>query len=101
MNTAKLALSFTMAAMIGLAVGACTSSDSRIDRVCSRHCEKLTDCNDNADYDNCMNTCVETAHECDSDSDVEMALDTLHECRDQECNDLLGCEADAWIECKI
>jgi len=100
MNTVKLVLSFTMAAMIGLSVGACKSSEMRAERICKRHCSMLEDCN-NTDYDNCVNTCVETSQECDSDADVEMALDKLDQCRNEQCGEVLGCEADAWIECKL
>lgn len=100
MNKAKFALSFTIAAMIGVTIGACQSSDMRIDRVCSRHCRMLDDCN-SIDYDKCVNTCVETADECDSDADVEMALDKLDQCRNEQCGEMLGCEASAWVECKL
>ena len=41
------------------------------------------------------------ANECDSDSDMEMALDKLEECRKQECGKVLGCGIDAWLECKV
>lgn len=102
MKTIKLVhpVAAIVAALIGLSAGACKESDVRIDRVCKRHCEKMKDCN-NTDYDTCLNNCVETAHECDTDSDVDMALDKLDECRNSECSEVLGCGIDAWFECKL
>ena len=102
MKTIKLAhpVAFMVAALIGLSAGACKESEMRIDRVCKQHCATMRDCN-NTDYTNCVDNCVETAHECDSESDVEMALDKLHECRNAECGDVLACGIDAWFECKI
>lgn len=102
MKTIKLVhpVAFMVAALIGLSAGACKESELRIERVCKRHCSTLTDCN-NTDYDNCVNNCVETGSECDSDADVEMALDKLDECRNEECAQVVGCGIDAWFECKI
>jgi hypothetical protein len=100
MNTAKLVLSFTMAALLGLTVGACKQSEMRAERICKRHCSALEDCKD-VNYDSCVNGCMETYDECDSDADVEMALDKLHECRNEQCNEILACEANAWVECKL
>jgi hypothetical protein len=102
MNAVKSAhlLSLLVAASVGLGLGACKSSDFRAERVCKRHCSYLEDCN-NTDYDNCVNTCIETAAECDSDADVEMALDKLDQCRQEACNEIPGCEIDAWLECKL
>jgi hypothetical protein len=102
MNTVKLIhpLSFLLAGLIGLSIGACKPSEMRAERICKRHCNAMEDCA-NEDYDTCVNKCVETATECDSESDMEMALDKLDSCREQECGDILGCGVDAWLECKI
>jgi hypothetical protein len=105
MNTVKLAhpVSFLLAALIGLTAGACKQGggDLRIENVCQRHCDAMQKCND-IDMDDCMNTCVETANECDSESDVDMALDKLDQCeKDSSCSDLAGCGTEAWIECKL
>lgn len=100
MNTVKVALSFTLAALIGLTVGACKTSDMRTERICKRHCSILKDCND-INQDDCIDACVEVAHECDNDADLEMALERLDDCRNRGCNDVLACEAEAWVECKV
>jgi hypothetical protein len=103
MNTVKKIIrpaSLLIAALIGLSAAACQESEMRIERVCKRHCSAMEDCNNN-DYDNCMNTCVETANECDSDSDRDMALDKLDECQKEECGNVLACGVDAWVECKL
>jgi hypothetical protein len=105
MKTIKLIhpVSFMIAALLGLSAGACKdgeASQKRIERVCERHCQAMEDCN-NADYDECINTCTESGNECDSDSDAERALDKLDQCRAQECGELVGCSIDAWLECKL
>jgi hypothetical protein len=102
MNTVKLIhpLSFMLAALLGLAAGACKEGELRAERVCKRHCQAMEDCT-NTDFDTCVNNCVETADECDSESDVEMALDRLDACQKEECSNVLGCGIDAWVECKI
>ena len=102
MNAVKFVklFSFLLAGSLGLGLGACKDSEFRAERVCKRHCSHLEDCN-NTDYDNCINACIETADECDSDADVEMALDKLEDCKKRACSEILGCETEAWVECKI
>jgi hypothetical protein len=102
MKTIKVVhpVSFMLAALLGITAGACKEGEVRTERVCERHCQAMEDCN-NADYDDCLNTCIETASECDSDSDRKMALDKLDECRNEQCGDLVGCGVDAWFECKL
>lgn len=102
MKTIKLIhpVSFLIAALIGVTAGACMDGELRVERVCERHCQAMEDCN-NVDYDTCLDTCIETGNECDSDSDREMALDKLDQCRNKECGELLGCGVDAWLECKL
>lgn len=102
MNNVKFVhpVTFLLAALIGVGAGACKASDMRIERVCKRHCSAMRDCS-NIDYDNCVNDCIETANECDSDADVEMALDRLDECKKEQCGELVGCGIDAWVECKL
>lgn len=91
-----------LAAAIGLTVGACGHSEYRIDKVCKRYCDRALDCNDNTDWGDCYDNCVDTAHECDSDEDVEDALDILEdECTPGACNELPACTLDAWIECAL
>lgn len=102
MKTVKLVhpVSFMLAALIGITAGACKDSEIRIERVCERHCQAMDDCN-NADFDDCLNTCIESGNDCDSDSDLRMALDKLDQCRNAQCGDLVGCSVDAWLECKL
>ncbi|MFO7563645.1 MAG: hypothetical protein R6X02_13440 [Enhygromyxa sp.] len=91
-----------IAAVVGLTLGACGHSDYRIDKVCKRYCDRVLDCNDNADWNDCYEGCVDTAHDCDSDKDVESALDILEdECTPGACNKLGGCSIEAWLECKL
>jgi hypothetical protein len=107
MNTVKHIVrpaSFLLAALLGLSVGACNEGENdgelRINRVCKRHCSALEECT-NKDYDTCVSSCVETANECDSDSDVDMSLDKLDACQEKECVDIAACSVDAWFECKL
>lgn len=102
MKTVKLVhpISFMIAALLGLTAAACKDGDMRNERVCERHCQAMEDCN-NADFDSCIETCIESGNECDSDNDREMALDRLDECRNDECGQLVGCAVDAWLECKL
>jgi hypothetical protein len=102
MNAPKAvySLSFLLAASLGLGLGACQETEMRADRVCKRHCSQVEDCK-SSDYDTCVDNCIEAFGECDSEVDGDMALDRLAECRNEECSDVLACEADAWFECKI
>lgn len=102
MTTFKLVhpASFLVAALIGLTVGACAGdSELRVETVCKRHCNRAVDCNGIVEYDNCVSNCVETSDDCDSDADVEMALDKLDTCPDKVCSEVLGCATEAWVEC--
>lgn len=92
-------LALTFAATLGVVLGACGHSDYRIDKVCEKYCDRIYDCNDNTDYMDCVDNCVEQANECDSDNDVEQALDTLEMCAEDSCNDVIACSIDAWAEC--
>jgi hypothetical protein len=101
MNTIKLThpVSFLLAALIGLGVGACKQSELRIETVCKRQCSRVADCSDVIDYDECVSDCVDKSDECDSDKDTEQALDKLEQCPDKACGQVLGCAAEAWVEC--
>ncbi|MCA9685818.1 MAG: hypothetical protein KC457_26820 [Myxococcales bacterium] len=93
--------SLALAAGLGVIVGACAHSDFRIEKVCKDYCARLVDCNDNTDFDDCVDNCVDTASDCDTDKDVEQALDTLEQCASEACNNVFGCSVDAWLECAI
>ena len=90
------------AAAIGFMLGACgPASEHRMNKVCKRYCDRAVDCNDNIDWDDCVDDCVNQAMDCDSDNDVEAALDILDECAGESCNNVGACTTDAWIECVI
>jgi hypothetical protein len=89
------------AAAVGLTLGACGHSQYRIDKVCKRYCDRARDCNDNTNWDDCYESCVDTAEECDSDNDIEAALDILEDCTAGSCNQIGACTIDAWIECAL
>jgi len=94
--------SAVLAAALGFALGACgPASESRMNKVCKRFCERQFDCNDGTDVDDCIDGCVDEAMSCDSDDDVADALDILDECSTQSCNEVPGCLAEAWLECKL
>ena len=96
----RAASSFLIAGLIGLIAGACgPHSEYRIEKVCKRYCARAVDCNDNIVFDDCVSDCIDTAHECDSESDVENALDILDTCPEESCNDVGACVLDAWVEC--
>lgn len=91
-----------IAAAVGLTLGACGHSEYRIDKVCKRYCDRAVDCNDNTDWDDCYDSCADSAHECSSDDDVEAGLDILEdECIPGSCNDLPACTLEAWVECSF
>ena len=90
-----------IAATIGLTLGACGHSDYRIDKVCKRYCDRARDRNDNTNWYDCYESCVDTAEECDSDKDIEAALDILEDCTAGACNQIAACTIDAWIECTL
>jgi hypothetical protein len=92
---------FPIAATIGLTLGACGHSNYRIDKVCKRYCDRARDCNSNTDWGDCYEACVDQFDECDSDKDVESALDILDDCRRGSCNELAACTLDAWLECRL
>ncbi len=102
MNAAKLVrpASLLVAALVGMVLGACgPHSEYRIEKTCKKYCARAVDCNDNISFDTCVNDCVDTANDCNSDSDIEQALDILETCADEACNDVAACVADSWIEC--
>lgn len=104
MSARKLAQlgSLLFAATIGITLGACgPHSDYRISKVCKRVCARAVDCNDNTDFDDCVDTCIDQAMDCNSDSDVEASLDILDECTNESCNNITACSVDAWLECVI
>jgi hypothetical protein len=91
--------SILLAATLGFTLGACGHSQLRIDKVCNKYCRSLVDCNDNTNLEACVDDCVDTANNCDSDDDVEAALDILADCADSSCNQVGSCTVDAWFEC--
>ncbi len=90
-----------LAAILGVVLGACAHGQSRINRVCDNYCQRLLDCNDNADYDDCFDACLESADDCDTDDDTANALDILEECTADSCNQVIGCTVEAWLECAL
>lgn len=102
-NFAKLArpASILLAATLGFALGACAHSQFRIEKVCNKFCKRVVDCNDNANLDTCFDDCVEQANNCDSDTDVEAALDILADCADESCNQVGACALESWVECAL
>lgn len=93
--------SLLLAAILGLTLGACAHSQYRIDKVCNKFCNKAFDCNDNSDRDICFEECVDTANNCDSEVDVEAALDILADCANESCNAVAACTIEAWVECAL
>lgn len=91
-----------LAAAFGFTLGACgPSSEYRMNKVCKRFCDRAVDCNDNTDFDDCVDDCVNQAMDCDSDNDVEATLDILNDCAAESCNDVGACAIDAWVECNF
>jgi hypothetical protein len=103
MNKSKFIhpVSFLLAALIGITAGACKTGEMRIERLCKQHCKHVDECNQLVEYDDCISDCIETSDECDSDQDVEMALEKLKLCPDKACGEVLGCATEAWVECKF
>jgi hypothetical protein len=94
--------SLLLAAVFGVTLGACgPHSEYRINKVCKRYCQRSVDCNDATNYDDCIDNCVTEANGCESESDVEAALDILDDCVADSCNQVLGCTLEAWVECAL
>jgi hypothetical protein len=94
--------SLLLAAVFGVTLGACgPHSEYRINKVCKRYCERAFDCNDNTDYDDCLDDCVTEANGCESEQDVEAALDILQDCEASSCNQVGTCTVEAWLECNL
>jgi hypothetical protein len=94
--------SLLLAGCFGVTLGACgPHSEYRINKVCKRYCQRVFDCNDNTDYEDCVDTCIDDANGCESDSDVEVALDILDDCAAESCNDVGACTLEAWLECNL
>jgi hypothetical protein len=101
LRTPHLASLLLLAATIGFTLGACAHSEHRIKKVCAHFCDRAYDCDDNTNRDKCFDDCVDSAHECSSDDDVEAALDILDDCVADSCNQVAGCTIDAWLECNF
>ena len=102
MSTSRKITSLLLAACFGITLGACgPHSQHRINKVCKRYCERVLDCNDNTDFEDCIDTCIDDANSCESDGDIEDALDILDECSAEACNDVVGCTVEAWLECNL
>ncbi len=94
--------SLLLAGMFGITLGACgPHSEYRINKVCKRYCQRAVDCNDNTNYDDCLDDCVTEANGCESEADVEAALDILEDCVADSCNEVGPCVLEAWVECKL
>lgn len=95
-------LCVVLAAAFGFALGACgPASEARMNNVCKDYCNRLVDCNDNTNFDNCVDDCVEQAMGCDTDDDTADALDILNACAEDSCNNVAACSLDAWLECNL
>jgi hypothetical protein len=100
-KSAQLA-SLLLAAVFGTTLGACgPHSEYRINKVCKRYCQRAFDCNDTTVYEDCLDECVDTANGCESESDVEAALDILEDCEADSCNQVGTCTVEAWLECNL
>lgn len=94
--------SLLLAAVFGITLGACgPHSQHRINKVCKRYCQRAYDCNDATNYDNCIDDCVTEANGCESEDDVEVALDILEDCVADSCNQVAACTLEAWVECNL
>jgi hypothetical protein len=102
MSTSRKIASLLLAAVFGVTLGACgPHSQHRINKVCKRYCLRAVDCNDNTNFDDCFDDCVNEANGCESDNDVEAALDILVDCEGSSCNEVGGCTVEAWLECNL
>jgi hypothetical protein len=94
--------SLLLAGVFGVTLGACgPHSEHRINKVCKRFCLRAVDCNDQTNYDTCLDDCVDQANNCESEDDVEAALDILQDCEADSCNQVGTCTVEAWFECAL
>ena len=105
MSTSRKSVQFAallLAATFGVVLGACgPHSEYRIHKVCKHYCQRSVDCNDNTDYEQCLDDCETEANGCESEEDVEAALDILADCVESACNEVPGCTVEAWLECNL
>ena len=72
-------VSILLAAAFGFTLGACAHSQFRMDKVCEDYCQHIVDCNDNTNFNTCVNDCLDNVNGCDSDEDTEATLDEVEQ----------------------
>ncbi len=95
------AVSILGALMLGLvsAVACGNGTGSvRVNMTCEAYCDQATECNDNVDFDNCVDNCEDTIDDCMAD-EQEQALDDLDSCSAESCNEFGACTVGAGLQC--
>lgn len=90
-----LSLGFLSAVACGDGTG---TGEVRVNMTCEAYCDQANMCNDNVDFDNCVDDCEDTVDDCMAD-EQEQALDELDACSAESCNDFGACTVGAGLQC--
>lgn len=100
-------LLFALAAVAGVALGACRQDNGdgdesdaslQVKNNCEQYCGRMSECDDERDQEKCFNNCVDAMTDCQVD-EQEAALDRLDLCSRESCDDFFGCTVNVGAQC--
>jgi hypothetical protein len=100
-------LLFTLAAVAGVALGACKGDDNdgdesgaslEVRNSCEDYCERAVACDDERNRDDCNDKCIDRMTDCQVDEQTA-ALDKLAVCSNESCDDFFGCTVNVGAQC--
>ena len=99
-------LLFGLAAVAGVALGACRQDDANGDSgpsfavtsSCNDYCSQAKLCNDDLNEEKCRDNCEGTLTNCQVD-EQDAALDKLDQCAKESCDDFIGCTVNVGAKC--
>jgi hypothetical protein len=99
-------LLLALAAVTGIALGACNNDDDgdqsgtaiHVRNACEEYCSHAKECDDDRDEQKCYDRCTERMNNCQAD-EQDAALDKLDSCAKESCDDFLGCRVNVGAKC--
>jgi hypothetical protein len=97
-------LLFAIAAVTGIALGACRGDDDESDTTiqvrnsCEDYCSRAKECDDDRDEDRCYDRCLNRMKSCQAD-EQDAAIDKLDGCTNESCDDFFGCSIKVGATC--
>lgn len=100
-------LLFAIAAMAGVALGACKEDDPEeydtgatleLKNSCADYCSTAVACDDERSHDECTTKCIDRMTDCQVDEQAA-ALDRLDACTNESCDDFFGCTVNVGAQC--